>query len=199
LGGVQPTKHLPLLTDIHRELLKILEPLGIRPIIIGTAESFDITLSKPLPVDKLAPTPVALVQALRDHGYRVLGELIQMGRSADDWIIRIPVVMKAGEIAELRVFNAPNAGSAYEAIAEYSTYCTYVPVSTVSRVQRASEDMKPGKAVFRTVNIGGVVVLWKYGLEEWEKPLVAAAMYFVDSRPEEEVMKDMEELVGREH
>jgi len=54
------------------------------------------------------------------------------------------------------------------------------------------------KAVFRTVNIGGVVVRWKYRLEEWEKPLVATAMYFVDPRPEEEVMRDMEELVGRE-
>jgi len=52
--------------------------------------------------------------------------------------------------------------------------------------------------MFKTINIGGIVVLWKYGLEDWEKPLAAAAMYFVDERAEEEVMKDMEELVGRE-
>ena len=39
---------------------------------------------------------------------------------------------------------------------------------------------------------------WRTGLEDWEKPLLAAAMYFVDPRPEEEVFGDMVELVGRE-
>jgi len=52
--------------------------------------------------------------------------------------------------------------------------------------------------MFKTVNVNGIVVRWKYGLEDWEKPLVATAMYFVDPRPEDEVMRDMEELVGRE-
>ncbi|MFZ8793283.1 MAG: hypothetical protein ACO2O2_05290 [Acidilobaceae archaeon] len=33
-------------------------------------------------------------------------------------------------------------------------------------------------------------------LEEWEKPLVAAELYMVDGRPEEEVSEDMVELVG---
>lgn len=37
---------------------------------------------------------------------------------------------------------------------------------------------------------------WKNKLEDWEKPLVAAAIYFVDPRPEEEVFKDMVELLG---
>ncbi len=41
-------------------------------------------------------------------------------------------------------------------------------------------------------------IRWRVGLEEWEKPLVAAAMYFVESRPEEEVLRDMKELVGGE-
>ncbi|PUA33387.1 MAG: hypothetical protein B7O98_02895 [Zestosphaera tikiterensis] len=39
---------------------------------------------------------------------------------------------------------------------------------------------------------------WRRGLKEWEKPLLAAAMYFVDPRPEEEILKDMAELVGLE-
>lgn len=38
----------------------------------------------------------------------------------------------------------------------------------------------------------------RIGLEDWEKPLVAAALYMVDSRPEDEVFRDMVELVGRE-
>jgi len=116
-----------------------------------------------------------------------------MGISADDWILRIPVAIRAGEIAELRVFNVLNPGTASPETA--TEYGTYVPVSSA---RRTSEDMKPGKAVFRTVNVNGIVVLWKYVLEEREKPLAAAAMYFVDPRPEEEVMRDMEELVGRE-
>ena len=41
-------------------------------------------------------------------------------------------------------------------------------------------------------------VKWREGLSEGERLLLAAAMYFVDPRPEEEVLKDMEELVGRE-
>jgi len=41
-------------------------------------------------------------------------------------------------------------------------------------------------------------IRWRVGLEEWEKPLLAAAIYMVDPRPEEEVFKDMEVLVGRE-
>ena len=48
--------------------------------------------------------------------------------------------------------------------------------------------MKPGEARFR----------WRVGLEDWERPLEAAAMYMVDPRPEEEVLRDMEKLVGRE-
>jgi len=39
---------------------------------------------------------------------------------------------------------------------------------------------------------------WHTGLEDWEKPLLAAAIYFVDPRPEDEVFRDMEELIGRE-
>ena len=35
-------------------------------------------------------------------------------------------------------------------------------------------------------------------LEVWERPLVAAALYFVEPRPKEEVMSAMEELVGGE-
>lgn len=50
--------------------------------------------------------------------------------------------------------------------------------------------------------MGEVVVAsglrWRAGLEDWEKPLVAAAIYFADPRPEEEVFREMEELVGRE-
>ena len=38
---------------------------------------------------------------------------------------------------------------------------------------------------------------WRAGLEDWERRLAAAAMYFVDPRPEEEVFRDMEALVGR--
>jgi len=102
-----------LLLDAYRELAKMLEPLGVRPIIVGVAtrglaKSFDITLSKPIPTDKLTSVLTTLVQALRSCGHKVLSGLIQMGRSADDWIIRIPVVVKAGKIAELRVFNMLN-------------------------------------------------------------------------------------------
>lgn len=43
-----------------------------------------------------------------------------------------------------------------------------------------------------------LTIKWRRGLEDWEKPLLAAAMYFVDPRPEEEVLKDMSELVGSE-
>jgi len=38
---------------------------------------------------------------------------------------------------------------------------------------------------------------WREGLEVWEKPLLAAALYFVDPRPEQEVMQDIAELIGR--
>ena len=48
----------------------------------------------------------------------------------------------------------------------------------------------------RDVSVDGI--RWRTGVEEWEKPLVAAAMYMVDARPEEEVFKDMVELVGGE-
>ena len=46
------------------------------------------------------------------------------------------------------------------------------------------------------VVVGGIK--WRVGLEEWERPLVAAALYFVEPRPEEEVMSAMEALVGKE-
>ncbi len=35
-------------------------------------------------------------------------------------------------------------------------------------------------------------------LDIWERRLLAAAMYFVDPRPEEDVFRDMETLVGRD-
>ena len=39
---------------------------------------------------------------------------------------------------------------------------------------------------------------WRRGLGDWEKPLLAGAIYMVDPRPEEEVLKDMAGLVGWE-
>jgi len=188
-----------LLLDAYRELVEILEPFGIKPMVVGVAmrgpvKSLNIALSKPIPVDKLASVLVALAQALRDRGYRVLGEVIQMGRSSDDWILRMPIVIRAGEIAELRIFNVLNSDSSLESLETATGYSTYV-----SEIRRVTEDVKQsGKAVFKLVNINGIVVMWKYGLEDWERPLVVAAMYFVDPRPEEEVMSDMEVLVGRE-
>jgi len=47
-----------------------------------------------------------------------------------------------------------------------------------------------------TTSIDSIVARWRRGLEDWEKPLEAAAMYFVDPRPEEEVLRDMERLLG---
>jgi len=140
-----------LLLDAYRELTEIVEPLGVRPIIIGSAvrgsiKSFVIALSKPLPVDKLPSVLVALAQALRSRGYKVLGEVIEVSGSADDWVIRIPVVMKAGVIADLRVFNELGAENA----AEYTTTYTYV---SIPRVRRTF-----GDAVVRTVNINGIVI-----------------------------------------
>ncbi len=41
-------------------------------------------------------------------------------------------------------------------------------------------------------------IRWHVGLKEWEKPLVATALYFAEYRPEEEVLRDMEGLVGGE-
>ncbi len=35
-------------------------------------------------------------------------------------------------------------------------------------------------------------------LDIWERRLLAAAMYFVDPRPEEDVFRDMETMVGRD-
>ena len=52
--------------------------------------------------------------------------------------------------------------------------------------------MEPG----RYITVDGL--RWHVVLEDWEKPLVAAAIYFVEPRPEEEVLHDMKELVGRE-
>ncbi|MEB3765657.1 MAG: hypothetical protein GSR77_05795 [Desulfurococcales archaeon] len=48
----------------------------------------------------------------------------------------------------------------------------------------------------RYVSVNGI--RWHTGIEDWEKPLLAAAMYFVEPRPEEEVFWEMEELVGKE-
>ncbi|MEM4969644.1 MAG: hypothetical protein QXE01_00155 [Sulfolobales archaeon] len=36
----------------------------------------------------------------------------------------------------------------------------------------------------------------KVGVEDWERPLIAAAIYFADPRPEEDVMRIMADLVG---
>lgn len=41
-------------------------------------------------------------------------------------------------------------------------------------------------------------IKWRSGVEEWEKPIIAAAIYFADKRPDDEVLRDMEELVGKD-
>lgn len=41
-------------------------------------------------------------------------------------------------------------------------------------------------------------VKWGKDVDDWEKPALAAAMYFADECSEEEVFKDMVKLVGRE-
>lgn len=116
---VVPEKWLPLLLDAYRELLGILEPFSVRPVIVGAAayglfvefdptKDVDIALSNPLSPDKLISLLNMLIQALRGRGYRVLSGLIQLGRSADDWVIQIPVVVGAGEVVGLEVFNTLN-------------------------------------------------------------------------------------------
>ncbi|MEM1610311.1 MAG: hypothetical protein QXQ57_01530 [Sulfolobales archaeon] len=41
-------------------------------------------------------------------------------------------------------------------------------------------------------------VRWREGVEDWERPIIAAAIYFADPRPEEEVMGIMTDLVGKD-
>ena len=41
-------------------------------------------------------------------------------------------------------------------------------------------------------------IRWRSGIEDREKPGLAAAIYFADERPDDEVLRDMEELVGRD-
>jgi len=117
---VVPEKWLSLLLDAYEELHRILEPLGVRPVIVGSAaygffmgfeptKDVDIAFSKPLPPEKLIYLLNTLTQALKSRGYRVLSGLIQQGRSADDWVIQIPIVVGAGEVVGLEVFNMLNA------------------------------------------------------------------------------------------
>ncbi len=58
------------------------------------------------------------------------------------------------------------------------------------------EPLTENNEATRDVSVDGL--RWRTGLEEWERLLLAAAMYMVDPRPEKEVFKDMEELVGGE-
>jgi len=65
-----------------------------------------------------------LLKVLKGRDILMRYGLIQMGRSTDSWILRIPIVIRAGEIAELRIFNTPNTESAYEAATQHSIYYT---------------------------------------------------------------------------
>ena len=51
-------------------------------------------------------------------------------------------------------------------------------------------------ALVRYIKVDGL--RWRVGLEDRERPLVAAALYFVEPRPEEEVFREMAGLVGPE-
>ena len=70
------------------------------------------------------------------------------------------------------------------------------PYSLPAEPPQFDEPFMENNEATRDVSIDGLK--WRTGIEDWEKPLVAAAMYMVDPRPEEEVFKDIVELVGGE-
>ena len=70
------------------------------------------------------------------------------------------------------------------------------PYSLPVEPPRFDEPLIENSGATRDVSVDGI--RWRNGIEDWGKPLLAAVMYSVEPRPEEEVLRDMVELVGRE-
>ena len=166
-------KELELLRNIHEELREILVEYGSDTIIASRDNDIEIVLHKQLDVNALADILRKLADGLRKKGWRVVGARLEL--SEGTWRARIFVVLDLGKIVSITIANPTQQSSTQSIYEESPTLSTQ----------------------HRSIPIEGL--RWRTGLEERERLLEAAAMYFVEEAPEEIVMKRLEELVGREN
>lgn len=114
---VQPKEWIPVFLIVYRTLAVTLSRHGVRPIAAGsiayslniklepTKDIIDILLSKPLDQSRLVEVERALESTLRSHGYTITLQRIQLGASAEDWVIQLFVVTPSGVEIGVEVFN----------------------------------------------------------------------------------------------
>jgi len=112
----RPEEWIPLLLDIYEDLTLLLKDYRATPVVAGAGayalhveadptKDIDITLSRPLTIDRLASLMSSLRRVLEERGYSVVGARIQQGRGTDDWVIQLLVSVSPGRIVGVEVFN----------------------------------------------------------------------------------------------
>jgi len=111
-----PSKWIPLLIDVYKELSNIMSSLGIDIVVAGagaysihveldSTKDIDLVLLKPVNIEILGRVLLELSNKLMSKRWRVVGERIQLGRSSEDWVAQIFIAVKPGHIIGVEIFN----------------------------------------------------------------------------------------------
>jgi hypothetical protein len=166
------------LGELRADVVAVAGGLGARLLpVASTPGTLLLALGEPLGVGEAARLLCGLEDGLRGRGWRVLGVGLKPG-TGGTLTLYLTVALEPGWVVVIRVI-----GDRLEPPVRRGE-------SRVEGEPGATEAPRPSRVV------GGI--RWRRGLEGWERPLVAAGIYFVDPRPEGEVFEDMARLVGRE-
>jgi len=176
-GRAEPGEWIPVLLDAYGELSRILERYGARPIVAGAgAYGLHVEFDPTKDVDIVLSKPLDVANLTE-----VMKELVRGLKDRGRRVVGARIQLgRGGEDWVIQVFVVAGSGRVV-AVEVFNL----LPVRPATLYEAAK-------------HLFNVSVKWRRGLGEWEEPLVAAGMYMVDPRPEDEVFRDMVELVGRE-